>query len=371
MRRIVFFTDTDGFGGAERMLLTLLGRLDRARWEPVLAYSSASGTEPLIEGVKALEIPYWRTAPLPEGLAGASGVPDFARALRGRGVDVFHAHLTWPLACKYPLAGALLARVPAVVATVHAYPRFTMTRPTRLQQRLLGGLVSRYIAVSQDLRERLIARMPWPAERITVIHNGVEPGAEPPARDVALRDRLTQGSAQPVVLAAARLDRSKGLDVLIEAARALPGARIAIAGEGPERRALRERIEALGLQDRVVLLGWQDDLRALMAAADVVVQPSRNEGLSITVLEAMAAGRPVVASDVGGTRESVADGVTGVLVPPGRPDALAAALDALLRDPQRRAALGAAARARAVASFSAQAMAAATSAVYEELLGPG
>ncbi|HVP01395.1 MAG TPA: glycosyltransferase, partial [Solirubrobacteraceae bacterium] len=109
----------------------------------------------------------------------------------------------------------------------------------------------------------------------------------------------------------------------------------------------------------------------LMAAADVVVQPSRNEGLSITVLEAMAAGRPVVASDVGGTRESVADGVTGVLVPPGRPDALAAALDALLRDPRRRAALGAAARARAVASFSAQAMAAATSAVYEELLGPG
>ena len=368
MRRVVYFTDSDGFGGAERVLLTLLAQLDTTRWEPVLAHTGSSAIQPLIDGANALEIPHWPVEPLPEGVAGAGRVPDLARALRGRGVDVFHAQLTWPLACKYPLAAALLGRVPAVLATVHSYPSFTMTRATELQQRALGSRVGRYIAVSDDLRSRLLARMPWPPERLSVVHNGIDVDAPAPAADPRLRAAISGGSELPVVLAASRLDRGKGLDVLIDTAAKVAGACFAIAGEGPQRRALSRRIAELGLEGRVRLLGWREDLRELLAASDVFVQPSRNEGLSIAVLEAMAVGCPVVATDAGGTRESIEDGVTGVLVPPGDAGALAAALTAALEDPARRAAFGAAGAARVRASFSAAAMTTGTTAIYDELL---
>ncbi len=366
----MYFTDSDEFGGAERVLLTLLSTLDTTLWDPVLAHTGASGLQPLIDGAGALDIPHWPIAPLPEGLTGAGRVPDLARALRGRGVDVFHAHLTWPLACKYPLAAAVLGRVPAVLATVHAFPTFTMTRPTELQQRVLGTLVGRYIAVSDDLRRELIGRMPWPPERIDVVHNGIDlpvTAADP----AGLRASLAVDPQRPVVLAAARLDPGKGLDVLIEAASRVEGASFVIAGDGPERRALRIRITELGLGGRVRLLGWRDDLRELLAAVDLFVQPSRHEALSIAVLEAMAAGCPVVATDAGGTRESVDDGVSGVLVPPGDAPALAAAIAALLDDPARRAGFAEAGRGRVRSSFSAQAMTAATTAIYDELLGGG
>jgi len=367
VKRVVYFTDSDGYGGAERVLLTLLAHLDRSRWDPVLAHTGPGGIQQLIDGVGELDIPHWPVPPLPEGMAGMRRVPDLARALRGRGVDVLHAQLTWPLGCKYPLAAGVLGRIPAVVATVHAFPKFTMTRPTELQQRMLGGLVGRYVAVSDDLRSRLMGRMPWPPERIDCVHNGVETGAPAAPRDPALRALLSGGSDLPVVLAASRLERGKGMDVLLQAAAQAPGACFAIAGEGSQRRVLSARIAELGLQDRVRLLGWREDLRALLAAADVFVQSSFHEGLSLAVLEAMAAGRPVVATDAGGTR----DGVTGMLVPTGDPGALAAALTALIADPGRCGAMGVAGAARARAEFSAQRMTAAITAIYDELLHGG
>jgi glycosyltransferase involved in cell wall biosynthesis len=140
-----------------------------------------------------------------------------------------------------------------------------------------------------------------------------------------------------VVLSVARLEAGKGLDVLLRAAAHLPEATFAIAGDGPERVVLEALARALGVDERVRFLGFRNDVEALLAGCDVFVLPSLDEGFPLSVLEAMAACRPVVASDVGGVPEAITHDETGLLVPPGNPDALAAALARLLDDaPTRR-----------------------------------
>jgi glycosyltransferase involved in cell wall biosynthesis len=174
-----------------------------------------------------------------------------------------------------------------------------------------------------------------------------------------------------VVLATARAVHDKGLDLLVAAAAALPQARVVIAGDGPALPALAAQVAALGLEGRVLLLGWRSDAQALLAACDVFVLPTRNEALGVSVLEAMAAGRPVVATDVGGVPEAVRHGETGLIVPPENPTALAAAIAELIADPSRAARYGAAGHARALARFSPAPMAAAVEDVYERVLDRG
>jgi glycosyltransferase involved in cell wall biosynthesis len=143
---------------------------------------------------------------------------------------------------------------------------------------------------------------------------------------------------------------------LLRAAARLDGARVAIAGRGGEEANLRRLAEELGLAPRLHLLGVRDDVERVLAAADVFVQCSRSEGLPLSLLEAMAASRPVVVTRVGGMPDAVLDGEAGCVVPPGDPAALAAAIAQLLADRDRAAALGRAARARAEAEFSVEAM---------------
>jgi glycosyltransferase involved in cell wall biosynthesis len=175
-------------------------------------------------------------------------------------------------------------------------------------------------------------------------------------------------SERPIVLTLARLDRQKGLYYLLEAAALVPEAVFVLAGEGPEWPALEAQARALGLTKRVILLGYRDDVSDLLASCDVFVLPSLFEGLPLSVLEAMAAGKPVVATAIGGTDEAVVDGVTGLLVPPADPAALAKGIRMVLSDPVLSARLGAAGRARAHEQFSAEAMVRRVSDVYDELL---
>ena len=182
-----------------------------------------------------------------------------------------------------------------------------------------------------------------------------------------------QGSATGRVLGVAcRLIPVKGLPCLIRAMAVLraefPDLRLEIAGSGPERQAIQQQAESLGLGDSVCFLGWRTDLGAVWARWDIFVQPSLDEGLPIAVLEAMAAGLPVVATGVGGTPEVVEDGRTGWLVPAGDTGALAARLRALLLDSRKRREMGAAGRARVRENFSADRMAQTISMIYDEVL---
>jgi glycosyltransferase involved in cell wall biosynthesis len=170
------------------------------------------------------------------------------------------------------------------------------------------------------------------------------------------------------VLTVARLESQKDHATLIEAVPRVPDARFVLVGEGGERRALESRARALGVSDRVRFLGLRGDIADLLAISDVFVLPSLYEGLPLSILEAMAAGKPVVASSIPGIDEVVVDGETGLLVPPRDPAALAASIRLLLTDSDLRVRLGDAGRERVHGTFSLERMVEGVVAVYQEAL---
>lgn len=364
---IAYFTDTTGFGGAEQALLTLIAGLNRDEWRPLLMYHPSAGVAPLIEQAQQLHVELWPVPRMPDGREGARRVLRFTRELRARRPAVFHAHLTWPLACKFGLVGAILARVPAIVATVHLYLEFPIDRSILMQQRLIISAAGRYIAVSRDTAQRLIRKLHWPANKVQVIHNGV---AFHPIDDRSasiVHQQLAKG-ARPIVLTVARLDEQKGHRYLLEAAAQVPEAQFVLAGDGPLRSVLEAQAQSLGLQERLTFLGYREDIPALLAACDVFVLPSLYEGLPLSILEAMAASKPVIATRIGGTDEAVIDGETGLLVPPADPTALVAAIRSVLNDHVLAQRLAAAGRVRVEREFSTVAMVQQATAVYDVLL---
>lgn len=195
------------------------------------------------------------------------------------------------------------------------------------------------------------------AERIRVIANAIDADAIRAAGQKPLPEGFP--AEGPVVACVARLETVKGVEHLVRAMADVPRVTLALAGVGSLEAPLRSLAAALGLGDRVRFLGWVPDAVPVLRAATVVALPSLAEGLPLVALEAMALGRPVVATAVGGTPEAVEDGVTGRLVPPADPAALAAALRALLDDPAKAAALGAAGRRRVDERFGIARMGAA------------
>jgi len=183
-----------------------------------------------------------------------------------------------------------------------------------------------------------------------------------------LQARLRGKTDWPIVLTVARLDKQKGHSYLLEAAALVPEAMFVLVGEGPERSALEAQASILGLSNRVVFLGYRDDVSDLLASCDVFVLPSLFEGLPLSVLEAMAAGKPVVATDIGGTNEAVKHGETGLLVPSADPESLARAIRTVLFDPVLSQRLGSAGRARVHQEFSAETMVQRIAEIYDELL---
>jgi glycosyltransferase involved in cell wall biosynthesis len=367
-RSIFFYTDSQRLGGAERALFMLIETLDRAAWRPTLLLDAIPAGTPLAQHARELDVTVRTVRPLPLGLAGAAAVPSLTSMLRRERPDVFHAHLSWPLAAKYALLAAVVARVPAVVATVHLFPRFELDRSNFLQLRALTAGVGRYIAVSKDIADQLAQRLRWPAGKIDVVYNAVALDRFAPSDAPALREQLAGDRERQIVLTPARLDQQKGHAVLLRAAARLPDVVFVLAGEGPERAALEAQAAALALGERVVFLGQRSDVAQLLGASDAVALPSLFEGTSLAVLEAMAAGRPVVSSAIGGTNELIADGDTGLLVPPGDAAALARALRRVLADDELRAALARRARQRVERDFTPGAMSRRVTGIYEQLL---
>jgi glycosyltransferase involved in cell wall biosynthesis len=363
MRTVVHFTDSKGFGGAEQSLLNLMAGLKDHSWQSVLMYHSSAGIEPLIEGAARLNVELWPVPRMPDGLVGARRVGAFSRELHARQPDVFHAHLTWPLACKFGLAGAILARVPAIVATVQLYVEFPLDFSIFVQQRLIVAGAGRYVAVSQEVAQRLIHKLHWPTRKVRVIHNCVSATNFDP-----IRTQPIERPDRPVVLTVARLDEQKGHRYLIEAAAQVPEAQFVLAGDGPLRALLETQARLLGVEQRVRFLGHRDDIGDLLADCDVFVLPSLYEGLPLAILEAMSAGKPVIATKIGGTDEAVISGETGLLVPPSDPTALAAAIRTVLSDRHLAQRLALAGQARVKQEFSATKMVHQVIDVYNELL---
>jgi len=286
---------------------------------------------------------------------------DLVRALRP---DIVHTHSS-----KAGVAGRIAARVARVpcVHTVHGWG-FKPGAPAARRYLALAAegvtarLASRIVCVSSHdavLAERY--RMVDPS-RVVTIRNGISPVAP-----------IADPSVEPATaIMTARFQEPKDHRCLLrafkEAAWQHPSARLHLVGNGPELAACRELVREMGLGDRVVFLGERFDVPALLSQSQVFVLASRHEGLPISILEAMRAGLPVVATGVGGIPEAVENGVTGLLTPRGDASALASALGALLADSALRARMGASGRQRFLRHFTADRMVGDTRAIYNELL---
>ncbi len=287
-------------------------------------------------------------------------VGQLRRLLEGESWDILHLHGspdTW--AAALALRGT--TRRPAVVRTRHNV--FPIARHP-LNAWLYGRHIDGLIVISRAI-ERQCRRIPFLADKPTALIWSI-PDTErfsaphPGARE-RIRTELSAPLEAPVVLCAGRLRPEKGQDVLLRAVPLLlervPEVRVWLAGEGSHRGDYEKLARDLGVEDTVSFLGFRSDVPDLLAAADGVAVPSRSEGLGTAALEALAAGRPVVASDVGGLPDSVVPDQTGELVPPENPAALADALAHLLRDPERRSSLAKNGRALIREQFTLDALA--------------
>lgn len=265
-----------------------------------------------------------------------------ARLLREYRADLLHTHLS--TAAQWGTIAACLADVPCV-AHVHA-----------LNRAIWYVWAVRVIAVAGAVRDHLVAQG-LPAERICVVPNAVECADLPEVDVTAKRASLGVPTDVPVVAVVAHLSRKKGLHVLLSALASLrlrlPGWHCLLVGEGPERGALEAQAQRLGLERVVSFLGFREDARDIMAAADIVCLPSvAGEGMPMVLLEAAARGRPVIATRLAGVGEAVVDGVTGLLATPDSVDELVDCLEKLLTNGELRQQMGQRARERVVREFN-------------------
>jgi glycosyltransferase involved in cell wall biosynthesis len=311
--------------------------------------------------------------PPAHALSFLSDLRRLSRTVREREIDIVHTHGsqdTW-VAAALRAAGSLPC---GFVATRHN------TKPVRFNaanRYLYGRAVDHLILVSESVRERfgpfLEARLLSP-EKITVAHSAYRADLfHDRVETASLRRELGLAGAGPIAGVLARLVEDKGHTHLFaawERVRARhPGAVLLVAGRGPLEGTLRAEVKERGLSDSVRFLGFRDDAAEITALLDVAILPSIGcDASSASIKEAMVMARPVVATDVGGAREIIDDGVTGVIVPPADPEALAAAILAILDDGARARAMGERARESVRSRFGASLLAAAELSVYERVL---
>jgi glycosyltransferase involved in cell wall biosynthesis len=293
-----------------------------------------------------------------------------ARLLRSQHADVLHTHT---LAAANVL-GRIAARIARarVVSHLHIENHFRPVTQFVLAplDNVTARLAAKLVAVSEDTRQAY-ERQGYP-RRIEVVYNGVPLEVE--AAGDGVRAELQIAEEAPLVATVGRLCDVKGQRELIEAISRLPAARAVLVGAdletgGRYETELRRHASDLGVADRVIFAGYRPDAERIVAAADVVALPSWTEGLPLVLIEAMVRRRPVVATPVGGTPEVVADGETGLLVPPRDPQALADALERLLADPALRDRMGDAGYARAAQRFSVDEMTRRMLEIYDEAVG--
>jgi glycosyltransferase involved in cell wall biosynthesis len=357
--RVVHLVSTLNMGGLEKVVYDLVRCSDRQQFSMhVLCLGEVGDLGPkfeeigvTVEGLGVLDCGILRCAMA------------VARRLRVLQPDVLHTHNPAP-----HLIGAIAACIsgrPAVVHTKHGrnYPKI---KKKVFGNRLASWLSERIVAVSLDAADVARRVENVPDRKIEMIWNGIDldrfprttrPARGPERRAIHVARIEFHAKDQPTLLRAVRL-----------VADAEPSFILDIVGDGPNRNELEALCDELHLRRHVRFLGQRDDVHALMSQAEFFVLSSVTEGLSITLLEAMATGLPIVATQVGGNAEVVVDEETGLLVPPSSPEALAAAMLALLRDPKRAQTMGVAARRRVEGSFDLRRVVERYEALYESFV---
>lgn len=368
--RAVLLTDADVFAGTERHMLDLARGLRTEGADVSLACPVPS---PLADAARAEA---FAVLSLPkQGLIDRNAVRVLRGLLQKGDVDIIHAH-NGRTALAAALAVTLAGRGRCVMTQHFLEPNHaTLSGPrawlSHLAHRWVVGRMHRILAISQSVRKGMLARGEAPDTKIVVVPNGITFPLQPAQNTV--RAELEIAPDTPLVVCVARLEHEKDIASLAQAmsevTRELPQARCLVAGDGALREALSAQITRLGLDGSVTLLGFRQDAPAVIAAADLFVLPSLAEPFGLVLLEAMALGKAVVATEAGGPLEIVVPRETGLLVPPAAPHELAQAILRLLRDPRLREAMGRAGRTRYAQYFTAARMAQQTLAVYRQAAG--
>jgi glycosyltransferase involved in cell wall biosynthesis len=374
--RVLHVIGSLDIGGTEGQLVELATRLDPACFDVTVCCLSHGGphAEALAAAGVQVEIVGLRRATLwrrPNRLVGdLLRLIGFVRRARP---DVVHGFLYWGYVLG-ALAGRA-ARVPAIVAGRRGLSRLPRADPRRVLERWALRMTDLVVANSEAVRQDVLQSGQVPTSKVLVVRNGVAAHRFAGTSDGAPGPALAVTPGAPVIGVVANLRRCKGVDIFLaawrEVVRHFPKATALLAGDGPLREALERRAAELDVAASVRFLGTCRDVPALLSLVDLVVHPSFEEGLPNAVLEAMAAGKAVVATDVGGTSEAVLDGETGRLVPARDAAALAHAMLWCLRHPGETACYGEAARRRAREHFAIEAMVGRYAALYRQLTENG
>jgi glycosyltransferase involved in cell wall biosynthesis len=389
--RLLVYTDSQSIGGAELALGYLLGALAEEIEVGVLATSAE---------VAAALAAYRPGAPVsvvppPVGPRDRGALLAHVRAIRAHAPDILHANQAWPWACGYGEVAALLSPGVRVVAVDHLPVASAVPRRRVLARRLLARRLHAHVSVGERSARALERILGLRVGSVGAVPNGVPSATHPffpsattaspsPAdSSFAAAPTLTAdlpspaissapaSATAPVIGSLGRLTEQKGYDLLVRALSGLPDATLVLVGDGPQRGALEDLAARLGVADRLRITGWTGDPRSHLPAFDVFALPSRWEGMPLGILEAMHAGLPVVASDVGSVAETVSDGETGLLVAPDDAEALRESLAGLLADRPRRARMGERGRLAAIERFTDAAMARRYEAVYRAAMDGG
>jgi glycosyltransferase involved in cell wall biosynthesis/ribosomal protein S18 acetylase RimI-like enzyme len=373
--RVLHIVGDSRYGGVVRIILGL-ARISRAAgWQVDVLATDPAVQEALRRnsiGVVDLDVIRREIRPIRD-LKGLVRLRDF---MRREGYGIVHTHTS-----KGGFVGRLaawLAGVPVIVHTMHgiavhelspAWARFVNAALERLASRWCHRIVS----VSEFHYRWALELNICPPRKIEAIPNGITPDTPSGRLDPAeLRSKIGVGPGELLILSSTRLAWDKGLQHLIEAAAMLPRGnpiyRVVIAGDGPARAGLEQMARARGVLDRVSFLGFREDVVDLLEAADVVVLPSLREGMSMSLLEAMAAGKPIIMTSIGSNREVAAHAEMALLVPPANAAALADAIQRAAREPERMAGLAANARSLFEANYTEERMLNAYRQLYLNLL---
>jgi glycosyltransferase involved in cell wall biosynthesis len=350
--------------GAEKQMVLLATGLPRDRFRVEVAALTRLG--PLATELRAAGVPLTLiNKPWKVDLFALGRLTKFMKKKR------FDIVQTWVFAANsYGRLAARRAKVPVVVTAEMAVDQWKGPGHLAIDRRL-SRWCDKVVGNSQAVVDFYRTKVRVPEDKLAMIYSGIG-DEEPPAVDRAdVRTRQGWPPDAPVILYGGRLAPQKAVSDLVDALDLLqhvrPDVRTLIVGAGPQRRELEETAHAYRLDDKVRFLGHRDDVPRLLAACDLLVLPSKYEGLPNIVLEAMRYRKPVVATAAPGTTELVVDGETGRLVPVGNPQALAQAIRGVLSDPAAASRMGEAGRLRVDAHFTAQAMVDKFAALYESL----
>lgn len=331
IHKIILYTDTPLFGGAEKQMLMLAKNLDKSVFEPIIVCRKVETLKPLIEEANELKIKTYLIES--KSKHSLSNLGEFQKIINIEKPSLIHVQAWNPMAGKFAIMAARQNKIPLIVTE---HDPFSLNWPKSIYKKWANQKVAKMITVSHANQKMLEEIYPEMIGRLTTIHNGIEKftSISESKRQQIRRAIFNAGPETKVILGVGTLHERKGYKYLIAAYAKIhkdfSNSRLVIAGEGPERDSLENLIKNLNLSDKVFLIGQSENVPDLMQSADLMVLPSLKEAFGLVILEAMQAGLPIIASQVGGIPEIISSSGIGLLIEPANKNELVKALTKLL-----------------------------------------